>query len=1364
MDPSARHRLPAPQNAARAQPSTRNDPPPMMSEIDGRVDQLALVQDTLLNGATPTMITGFAMIIAQTQAQAEYPDVSFTITSRVGPIERSATFRDGTWQGYDLTHSLIDPRSHVVYGEPTRPPMDQERSLRISQSALQTLQTQTPTPLPSPHPVQFSCTLPIVPPPVLTPPMPLASEGIRLLTTPSSTFMPPSTFQGGGVQVDNTASATLSEEQPRRTVTFKDSYEELTQTSSRTESQVSEPPQASEPASLVGFQMDPQFRERQREQQKAESKAANTVVDLREKIKAGKRAREATMQSKQSSSTSAPQPPSASPTQPETRRPRITHELLTHSEKRQLDITARDALRLQREIPTTTPPEDPLQQKFETATGTGDYATRQKIEKATVGVLYNRPVKKPVFTQDGCPPWFNRMRAELERVNSTYMRIPDNFLRQRPGRFDEDRLRTKNYARDPITILPMGKDLLQKTRIAFFVDSTMKSSFNSHNTLMDVRIMNMPCTTLNEMAEVTDKVFTQAGTETIPLPPLLVYSNVIDHLALRGTLEFFRPDHERFTEGFVTDEVTNYVETMANIAQTMRRRKAITGTVFMSPPGYVHLPRTLQQFLYLVMEAAYARDLAFYIVAPNLRISNNSWRPCEASYPAFIAEVSKALQSYVGYRGNSQMVVDEAAAFDYGMEMARRSLNERGDRIVNDPNESERNNLVDNLWFERRDESTVDEKTHEPKFHKELTKLMKETETVLGDRKNSSIFPMAQISLDAEPGQRSPTLAMLLILARDVVQKNIQEPTQTYQTWHDRLREPLGQVAERLGITFPVFLHNISPFWLPSLVQAEYGLDEQRMRLYMEAMERATVSELLAYLMAVGLTMMYRGPSALIQKFVLNKGGSALFSFLVFSQNQRGWISALIETLDPAGSLKLKTQLDLNIQALLVWIYSTWVNVSGIMHPLDECPAINRDPNQLPGFLFPTQVATLMLVETEDLMPLIAPIVWPIFGAVMALRYPTQTLRVAAVSPSLSILHFVTSDGPLQGPTYQSVIHSFANLRPPMAYTVIKDRQQVEHNYLSLIKARARSSLPLPMEIHPVVWLHTPIDPNNGAVATFEGWDVPVVLRILRTIIQRLGGRRKGEEPTRLLYPYACDTSRIYCARTEPREHTARILNTITCWAQPELVDLAIHQTFQQLPTTIPTVAKEPSKKDLPVNTDVPSNPRMALEIFVRLHGLQRERTRAVGEEYARGIRTFRQLFIQYGHQELADGLPNLESLEAIPGISDLSEAASGSSRTAFPTPHVSQDSNEILVERAHDDVPDVMPPSGEPMTGNNFTFSDATTPVRDEVETNISNLEAADIESELNNLLTIDEEYQNTVDAMGNTSVQETPQDQLLE
>ena len=138
------------------------------------------------------------------------------------------------------------------------------------------------------------------------------------------------------------------------------------------------------------------------------------------------------------------------------------------------------------------------------------------------------------------------------------------------------------------------------------------------------------------------------------------------------------------------------------------------------------------------------------------------------------------------------------------------------------------------------------------------------------------------------------------------------------------------------------------------------------------------------------------------------------------------------------------------------------------MHPLDENLAVNREPNQLPSFLFSSQMATLMLVETEDLMPLIAPIVWPIFGAVMALQYPTQVLRVAANTPILSILHFVISDGSQQDPTYHRAVASFASLRPPMAYTIIKDKKQVEHNFTSIIRPRARCALPMPMELHPI--------------------------------------------------------------------------------------------------------------------------------------------------------------------------------------------------------------------------------------------------------------------------------------------------------
>ena len=104
---------------------------------------------------------------------------------------------------------------------------------------------------------------------------------------------------------------------------------------------------------------------------------------------------------------------------------------------------------------------------------------------------------------------------------------------------------------------------------------------------------------------------------------------------------------------------------------------------------------------------------------------------------------------------------------------------------------------------------------------------------------------------------------------------------------------------------------------------------------------------------------------------------------------------------DTAGILQLKAHFETNIDAIPVSIYSTWVNVSGSMHPPDETQEMTRGATELPGLIFSSQIATLMLVETEDLLPLIAPIVWPTFGAAMGLRYPTQPLRVAANTPTI---------------------------------------------------------------------------------------------------------------------------------------------------------------------------------------------------------------------------------------------------------------------------------------------------------------------------------------------------------------------------
>ena len=56
--------------------------------------------------------------------------------------------------------------------------------------------------------------------------------------------------------------------------------------------------------------------------------------------------------------------------------------------------------------------------------------------------------------------------------------------------------------------------------------------------------------------------------------------------------------------------------------------------------------------------------------------------------------------------------------------------------------------------------------------------------------------------------------------------------------------------------------------------------------------------------------------------------------------------------------------------------------------------------------LLPSQIVRLMQMEMEDLIPLITAISWPIFGSVMALRYPTQKLRIAAGVAMLFTLQY----------------------------------------------------------------------------------------------------------------------------------------------------------------------------------------------------------------------------------------------------------------------------------------------------------------------------------------------------------------------
>ena len=98
----------------------------------------------------------------------------------------------------------------------------------------------------------------------------------------------------------------------------------------------------------------------------------------------------------------------------------------------------------------------------------------------------------------------------------------------------------------------------------------------------------------------------------------------------------------------------------------------------------------------------------------------------------------------------------------------------------------------------------------------------------------------------------------------------------------------------------------------------------------------------------------------------------------------------------------------------------------------------------------------------------------------------------------------------------------------------------------------------------------------------------------------------------------------------------------------------------------------------------------------------------------------------------------------------------------------------ETRMEDVQEGSPVTVLPSEEQMTDDHFTLSDATTPAHDELDTSISQMDAADMETELNNLLTIDDPGPSSTmvadpattnqEPAANTSTRDQPQNQPAE
>ena len=238
----------------------------------------------------------------------------------------------------------------------------------------------------------------------------------------------------------------------------------------------------------------------------------------------------------------------------------------------------------------------------------------------------------------------------------------------------------------------------------------------------------------------------------------------------------------------------------------------------------------------------------------------------------------------------------------------------------------------------------------------------------------------------------------------------------------------------------------------------------------------------------------------------------------------------------------------------------------------------------------------------------------------------------------------------------------------------------------------------------------------------------------------------------------------MYNPRTEPQPDTATTLSNTTCWANPPMIDRMVHQNYQTLKAITPKIAKEPSRKILPISDEVPNNPKMAMEIFMNLIAKQKEEGHSVYDSYLTAIQTYREIFMKYGHRDLADQLPELRPAgSTTEQAARYEEVSAGGSTTSV----VSTMSSVNTMQAAAATTTDILTSNANQiarMTDNiTITQSDDTTQLQNNLEDRhepLSRAQTADIELELSGLPSPSQQSPPQSDALA-ASLSETLRDQ---
>ena len=322
--------------------------------------------------------------------------------------------------------------------------------------------------------------------------------------------------------------------------------------------------------------------------------------------------------------------------------------------------------------------------------------TEQKeINRTTIPAQVTRSLR-PRDADMSEQAWEQRAREQLPMTTNNYMApLQHNITEQFPARYvlreEETFEANARYARNLRSLKPLLKAALQRARYCMAVDSTCRSDLPIDNLMPDVLVLTMPLSRFAEIAEMVGAMYDPnlRGSQKEPPPQRVIFANLLDHMTCEGLLrdlDATMSDVRR--PGDIAALVNEVVGAMERAAGILRGRLGALA-LFVSPPGFMYWPRSLQQFVYILLEVCRARRVEFAICAPNLRVDREDLCPDALSYPAFFAAVSRALVA-VERSGNAQLTIDDAILYDHGMRMSRMGFDLDGNRISRESNVTKR--------------------------------------------------------------------------------------------------------------------------------------------------------------------------------------------------------------------------------------------------------------------------------------------------------------------------------------------------------------------------------------------------------------------------------------------------------------------------------------------------------------------------------------------------------------------------------------------------------------------------------------------------------------------------------------------------